>query len=104
MKKLYEELHAINEDRTIDNSQLYQINKSSLISILVANLANKTFMDIATVLKSIGFNKKDYYLSTSGLMSPMWVLNFKGDKLALLNKKEIDDPDAVVGDLALGWL
>jgi hypothetical protein len=61
--------------------------------------AASSFMNVGAELKKARIK---YDFSTSPL--PIYMIKVGGDKYAIINKKYADDPDLVVGDIAIGRL
>ena len=75
-----------------------------MINTLARALVGKKFMEIGAVLKSIGFKDKDYSLSTESPMPPAWIIKHRSKKIVIVNKKNAEKPEKIVGDLAIGYL
>jgi len=58
-----------------------------------------SFMQIGRELKQAGIK---YTFSTESPMPPIYVVHLNGGKYGILNKKYADEPDFVVGDIAVG--
>ena len=58
----------------------------------------KNFMDVGKQLKAVGIKKYDF----STEMIPIYMIDLKGSRYAIVNKKNVNNPDYVKGDIALG--
>lgn len=91
----------------MNKEQLKQLIKEELEAVLNENkgavhvigslIHQHGLMDAGEALEQMGF---DADFVTSPL--PMWMLEKDGVKYAALNKKYVEDPDLIVGDIAIG--
>ena len=91
----------------MNKEQLKQLIKEELEAVLNENkgavhvigslIHQHGLMDAGEALEQMGF-RADFV--TSPL--PMWMLEKDGVKYAALNKKYVEDPDLIVGDIAIG--
>jgi len=66
-------------------------------------IQGKMLVDLRAPLEqSKMFKKKDIDFMLSPM--PMFVIKYKGKKIGITNKKNADDADVVVGDIAIGYM
>jgi len=76
-----------------------------IIDKIARAVTGKKFMDVGEALKSLGFKEsKDYFLNTEPPAPPVWLLTYKGGKIAIVNKKNAEKPEKIIGELAIGWV
>ena len=96
------------EINKVNKEQLKQLIKEELQTVLeeadkgpvdvIGSLIHQHgLMNAGEALEQMGF-RADFV--TSPL--PMWMLEKDGVKYAALNKKYVEDPDLIVGDIAIG--
>lgn len=73
------------------------------ISSIATIVKGKKLVDLREPLEKSGlFKKKDIDFVLSPM--PMFVIKSKGKKIIITSKKNTDDADIVVGDIAIGYM
>ena len=64
----------------------------------------KGLFDLEDALRKAGFKKVNTSVADPPMPAMVTVVSGKGKKIVIVNKKYVDKPDEVVGDLAIGFL
>jgi hypothetical protein len=89
----------MNPRKAFEQALSRSASKADLDKLREAVEAASSFMNVGSELKKLGIK---YDFSTE--MMPIYMVTMSGTRYAIINKKHADDPDFVVGNIAVGKL